>query len=78
MKSSGKELGNLIMLDSKKIEDFDDQTIVAKIQELKSELFKLRFKRHTSGIEKPHLLKNLKGDVARLKTVMNNRKGKQA
>lgn len=50
------------------------EEINAKIAELKSELWNLRFSSATGGLEKPHRIKDLRHDVARLKTVLNERK----
>ena len=40
------------------------------LQELKSELFKLRFQHATNQLDNPIKLKNVKKDIARVKTVM--------
>jgi large subunit ribosomal protein L29 len=46
----------------------------AKLAAMKLELFNTKFQKHTTGIQKPHVLKNLKKDIARLQTVMNEKK----
>lgn len=45
-----------------------------KVAELKTQIFNEKFKKHTTGAEKPHVLKNLKKDVARLLTAENSKK----
>lgn len=65
------------MLDMEKVKSFDDQALQKKIADTEMELTKLRFQRHTAGLEKPHMLRALKKDIARLKTVQNQR-GKQS
>jgi large subunit ribosomal protein L29 len=56
------------------IRNLDKAGIVKKIDELRVELFNNKFKKHTSGIEKPHVLKGIRKDIARLKTVLNEKK----
>ncbi len=57
------------------IAKLDNTAIVKKIEELRVELFNYKFKKHTSGVEKPHLVKNLKKEIARLNTALNQKKG---
>lgn len=42
----------------------------SELQELKSQLFKLRFQAVTSQLENPMQIKAVKKDIARVKTVM--------
>ncbi len=42
-------------------------------QELKSELFKLRFKHATGTVENPMRLKFIKRDIARVKTIIKEK-----
>jgi large subunit ribosomal protein L29 len=44
--------------------------LTQELQELKSELFKLRFQHATNQLDNPIKLKNVKKDIARVKTVM--------
>ncbi len=39
-----------------------------KLEEIRAEIFDARIQKTTSGIEKPHLMKGMKKDVARLLT----------
>ena len=50
------------------------EEINAKIIETKAELWNLRFSGATGNLEKPHRIKELRHLVARLKTVLNERK----
>jgi len=41
-----------------------------KVEDLKEELFNLRFQKETGQLENPQKLKQVKYDIARLKTVL--------
>ena len=49
-----------------------------KISESKRELLDLRLKNATGALEKPSKLRELKKDVARMKTIINERKNEEA
>ena len=49
------------------------EEIMAKIKESKEELFNLRFQQATGNLEKPSRIKELRHQVARLKTVIRER-----
>ena len=44
-----------------------------KLEENKKELFNLRFSSATGNLEKPHRIKELRHEVARIKTVIRER-----
>ena len=44
--------------------------LTQELQELKNELFKLRFQHATNQLDNPIKLKNVKKDIARVKTVI--------
>lgn len=44
--------------------------LTQELQELKSELFKLRFQHATNQLDNPMKLKNVKKNIARVKTVI--------
>lgn len=50
-----------------------------KLEENKKELFNLKFASATGNLEKPHRIKELRHDVAKIKTVIRERelKGKE-
>ena len=50
------------------------EEINKNIVELKAELLNLRFSSATGSLDKPHKIKQMRHDIARLKTVLNERK----
>ncbi len=64
------------MLKYSEMKDMDAKAIKDKVSELKRELFDMRFQKTLSGLEKPHLMKNAKKEVAKLLTALNERRGK--
>lgn len=61
------------MLKMTDIKKLDAEALKSKVGELRRELFDVKFQKHTTGIEKPHLLKTLKKDIARCLTVLNSK-----
>ena len=57
----------------KEIRELTTEQIVAKIKESKEELFNLRFQQATGNLEKPSRIRDLRHEVARLKTVLRER-----
>ncbi|MBD5584843.1 MAG: 50S ribosomal protein L29 [Clostridia bacterium] len=58
---------------AKEIVNLSDAELLKKLQELKSELFNLRF-RHASGqLENPLAINLVKKDIARVNTVIRQR-----
>lgn len=49
------------------------EELKAKENELKAELFNLRFRHATGQLNNPMLLKQTKRDIARVKTLINSR-----
>jgi large subunit ribosomal protein L29 len=47
--------------------------IAARVEQLQEELFRLRFRRATMELENPMLLRTIRRDIARLKTVLRER-----
>ena len=45
-----------------------------KLEENKKELFNLKFASATGSLEKPHRIKELRHEVARIKTVLSERR----
>ena len=45
-----------------------------KLKELKEELFNLRFQHAINQLENPHKIADVKKDIARVKTVLNEKK----
>ena len=50
------------------------EEINKNIVELKAELWNLRFSSATGSLDKPHKIKQMRHDIAILKTVLNERK----
>ena len=55
------------------IRELNGDEIVARIEQLQEELFRLRFRSATMELENPMLLRNLRKDIARLNTVLRER-----
>lgn len=64
------------MLKISEIEKLDNTAINQKISDLRKELFDMRLQKNTSSIEKSHVLKQNKRDIARLLTVLNRKESK--
>lgn len=60
---------------TKDIREMSTEEINKKIVELHDELFDLRMKQATASIEKTHRINAARKDIARLKTVLSERKG---
>ena len=55
-------------LNAKEIAELSLVELEKKIRDLRHELLELRLKKKTGQLDKPHLLKELRRDVARLET----------
>lgn len=58
----------------KEIRDLSPDEITTKLREVRAELLQLRLKKHTGQVEKPHLLRFLRKDIARLETILTEKK----
>ena len=56
-----------------KIREMSSPELEKELGELKSELFKLRFSLATNGLDNPMRIKEVKKDIARVKTVLRQR-----
>ncbi len=63
MKTKIKDLRNL------SVEELNQ-----KEKALKEELFKLNLKRYSSQVDKPHMFSKVKKDIARINTILNEKK----
>ena len=61
------------MMKISKIREMSSPELEKEIGELKTELFKLRFSLATNGLENPLKIKEVKKDIARIKTVLRQR-----
>jgi large subunit ribosomal protein L29 len=55
------------------IRELNDQELEARIAELQEERFRLRLRAATQPLEQPHRLRDLRKDIARMKTVLTER-----
>jgi large subunit ribosomal protein L29 len=53
------------------IRELSQQERLQKVDELKQQLFNLRFQHETGQLENPQKLKQTKHDIARMKTIIN-------
>ena len=56
-----------------KIKEMSSPELEKELGELKNELFKLRFSLATNGLDNPMKIKEVKKDIARIKTVLRER-----
>ncbi len=61
------------MMKINKIKEMSSPELENELSELKTELFKLRFSLATHGLENPMKIKEVKKDIARIKTVLRQR-----
>jgi len=61
------------MLNNKEIRKMDNATILSEIEDLKKELFNLRFKHATGQLEDTARLHNVRKTIARMKTILTER-----
>ena len=57
-----------------KIKEMSSPDLEKELSELKTELFKLRFSLATHGLDNPMRIKEVKKDIARINTVLTERK----
>lgn len=61
----------------KEIRDLNEVELASKLDSLKQELFNLRFQQSTGQIENPLRIREVRRNIARLKTIMHERQTKQ-
>ena len=57
-----------------KIKEMSSPELEKELSELKTELFKLRFSLATHGLDNPSRIKEVKRDIAKINTVLTERK----
>ena len=62
------------MMKINKIREMSSPDLEKELSELKSELFKLRFSLATNGLDNPMKIKDVKKDIAKINTVLTERK----
>ena len=61
------------MMKINKIKEMSSPELEKELNELKSELFKLRFSLATNGLDNPMKIKEVRKDIAKIKTVIRER-----
>jgi large subunit ribosomal protein L29 len=59
---------------SKEIRELAPTEITAKLREIREQLLQLRMRRQSGQVEKTHELRTLRKDIARLETILNEKK----
>ncbi|MDI1247357.1 MAG: 50S ribosomal protein L29 [Lacunisphaera sp.] len=63
---------------SKEIRDLAPAEITTKLRETRDQLLQLRLRKNTGQVEKPHLLRTYRKDIARLETILKQKKTTKA
>jgi large subunit ribosomal protein L29 len=63
---------------AKEIRELPPSEIETKLRDVRAELLQLRLKKHTGQVEKPHMIRVLRKDIARLETVLRQKKTQAA
>ena len=58
---------------SKEIRELAPTEITTKLRETREKLLQLRLRKHTGQVEKPHLLREYRKDIARLETILKQK-----
>ena len=61
-----------------KLREMSSPELEKELGELKSELFKLRFSLATNGLDNPMKIKEIRKDIARIKTILKQRELEEA
>jgi len=59
---------------AKELQNFSREELLQKMKGLKEELFKLNMQRYGGRVEKPHMFGLVKKDIARIQTVLKQKK----
>ena len=59
---------------TKEIREMTAEQLTKKLAELKKELFNLRFQHAVNQLENPHKMTEVKHDIARVMTVLNQKR----
>jgi len=59
---------------SKEIRDLSPGEITTKLRETREQLLQLRLRKNSGQVEKPHLLREYRKDIARLETILRQKK----
>jgi large subunit ribosomal protein L29 len=59
---------------SKEIRELSPAEITTKLREIREQLLQLRLRKQTGQVEKTHELRTLRKDIARLETILTEKK----
>ncbi|MFH1269590.1 MAG: 50S ribosomal protein L29 [Candidatus Omnitrophota bacterium] len=59
---------------AKELRNFSKEELLQKEKSLKEELFKLNMQRYGGRVDKPHMFSLLKRDIARIETILREKK----
>jgi len=63
---------------SKEIRELAPTEITTKLRETREQLLQLRLRKNTGQVEKPHLLREYRKDIARLETILKQKNAAKA
>jgi large subunit ribosomal protein L29 len=63
---------------SKEIRELSPAEITTKLRDTREQLLQLRLRKNAGQVEKPHLLREYRKDIARLETILKQKKTTQA
>jgi large subunit ribosomal protein L29 len=63
---------------SKEIRDLAPAEIKNKLRETRDQLLQLRLRKNAGQVEKPHLLRTYRKDIARLETILKQKQSTKA
>jgi large subunit ribosomal protein L29 len=63
---------------AKEIRELAPAEITTKLRETRDQLLQLRLRKNTGQVEKPHLLRTYRKDIARLETILKQKNKPQA
>lgn len=66
------------MMKTKELRNLTKDDMLLKVNQLKEDLYKLNFQRKAGRVEKPHMFKLIKKDIARLHTLLMELEKKNA
>ena len=61
------------MMKNSKVKEMSSPELEKELSELKSELFKLRFSLATNGLDNPLKVREVRKEIARIKTILRQR-----
>lgn len=67
-----------MVLETTDLRNLTKDELIVKLSSLKVDLYKLRFQVKSGRIEKPHRIKQVKRDIARINTILTEVESKNA